>query len=372
MKNRLPLSASGDVDLAQLKVCIIAGALGQGGAERQMFYIAQALQNSGCKVRFLSLTRGEIWEGRIKDLGVTVTWVGQNAGRGARLRRIIEELRRDKPHILQSGHFFTNIYAALAGRLLGLRDIGAIRSNALSEATAHGRSAGVLCMRLPRLLAANSRVGMRNAVQLGVPEKRLRFLPNVLDTEHFRPPDSQPDGPFHLVAVGRLGPEKRFDRFLRVVARLREASPAVRATLVGDGSQRESLQSLARELQIEDIFSFTGAVADPRPYFQSAHIAFLCSTYEGTPNVLLEAQACGLPVVSTNVGGVADALQDGKTGILVMPETEEATVEQLYQAVQTLHDDEMRRRAMSHQARNFIEENYSVARLPKFLAELYA
>lgn len=364
-------SANALPDLASLKVCLLAGTLGQGGAERQLFYMAQALKGAGCNVRVLSLTQGEMWEARLRDIGVPVTWVGQEKSRASRLRAIVAELRRDKPHILQSAHFYTNFYAAPAGRLAGVSDIGAIRSDAFSESRVHGKAAGILCMKLPRLLAVNSQVALRNAQTLGVPARRLHFLPNVIDSAHFSPCFCDKGEKLHLVAVGRLSEEKRFDRFLRVVARLQAQKVPVRATLVGDGAVRKSLESLAQELKISDIVDFPGNISDPRPYFQAAQVVMLTSVFEGTPNVLLEAQACGLPVVATNVGGVRDVVREGETGLLVSSSDEAEMVAQLARAVETLQDAS-RRAKMGATARRFIEENYAAPRLPQFLSELYA
>jgi glycosyltransferase involved in cell wall biosynthesis len=112
-------------------------------------------------------------------------------------------------------------------------------------------------------------------------------------------------------------------------------------------------------------------VSDPRPFFQAAHVALLTSEWEGTPNVLLEAQAMGLPVVATSVGGVADVVRDGECGFLVVPKADEAqTVAQLARAAQTLKNPSTRA-AMGRAARRFIEENYAAPRLPQFLAALY-
>ena len=358
-------------DLSTLRVAIIAGTLGQGGAERQLYYMLRALRGAGCDVRVLSLTRGEVWEERIRALGVPVVWVGQSSGRLARLRQIIAELRRERPHIVQSAHFFTNPYVAVAARAVGAREIGAIRSNAFSESRVHGRLIGLLGLRLPRTLAVNSLVGQRNAVALGVPENRLYYLPNVLDTTHFTPAANEKHDAFQLVAVGRLGPEKRFDRFLQVVSRLRASGP-VSATLVGDGPLRGDLESLAAELKLNDVLEFVGAVADPLPHLRRADAAFLCSTYEGTPNVLLEAQACGLPVITTDVGGVADIVRDSETGFLVSSAGEEEQIlSGLTAAAQLLRDEPSRRLTMSLAARRFIEERFNSSLLTEYMSALY-
>ena len=132
------------VNLAELNLCFIAGTLGQGGAERQLFYLLKALRGAGASPSLLTLTQGEFWESRIRELGVPVIWVGQADSRLSRLKRIIRELRQiaaqsKTPMILQSQHFYTNIYAAAAARTLGLREIGAMRCDGFSEVQAHGR-----------------------------------------------------------------------------------------------------------------------------------------------------------------------------------------------------------------------------------------
>src|ERR1051326_8617602 len=98
------------LDLSKLKICYLAGTLGQGGAERQLFYAIQALRQSGAAVQILSLDRGGFWEDPIKELGVSVTWVGQDRSRFKRICRIVKHLKKEPADILQSQHFYTNAY----------------------------------------------------------------------------------------------------------------------------------------------------------------------------------------------------------------------------------------------------------------------
>jgi len=81
--------------LSKLKLCFLAGTLEHGGAERQLFYILQALCQAGNTPRLLSLDQGEFWEERIKGLGVSVTWVGDQPSRFKRLFRVLKEVWKD-------------------------------------------------------------------------------------------------------------------------------------------------------------------------------------------------------------------------------------------------------------------------------------
>src|SRR5262245_1131055 len=134
--------------LSSLNLCFLAGTLGNGGAERQLYYILQALCQAGANPRLLSLDEGGFWEPRIRDLGVRVTYVGA-ASRGQRLLRILKELRKDRPDILQSQHFFTNAYVGVAAWILQLSGIGAMRNDGTSEVRATGRIGGWMALHLP-------------------------------------------------------------------------------------------------------------------------------------------------------------------------------------------------------------------------------
>jgi len=78
------------LDLSKLKICYLAGTLGQGGAERQLFYAIQALRRCGTNVRVLSLDHGGFWEAHIQQLGATVTCVGRTRSRFKRVCRIVK------------------------------------------------------------------------------------------------------------------------------------------------------------------------------------------------------------------------------------------------------------------------------------------
>ena len=356
-------------ELAGLKITFVAGTLGRGGAERQLFYMLQALRQSGAHPELLCLTRGEFWETNIRALGVPVTWVGQHAGIPQRLATIIAMLRKRLPDIVQSQHFYTNPYAALAARTAGVREIGAMRNDCLSEVRANGHLLGWLCLRVPRMIAANSRQGIDNAHALGVPARRLTFLPNVVDTDLFIPSSRSKSKQIQLLAVGRLVEAKRIDRLLHVVALLRSrtATP-FHLTIIGEGSLREQLERQALEQGLSDIVTFAGAQAEMVTWYQQADILILTSDWEGTPNVLLEAMACALPVVATRVGGVPEVVQHGITGYLAAPQEEAMLVERLA----TLIDDALLRQTLGAEARSYVEEHHALSRLPTFLSTLYS
>jgi glycosyltransferase involved in cell wall biosynthesis len=126
------------------------------------------------------------------------------------------------------------------------------------------------------------------------------------------------DGDAFVIAwLGRMTEIKRADDLLRAFARMREHRDDAVLLMVGDGPLRGELETLARELGIAESTRFTGFRGDVGSIYAAADVVALTSANEGTPVSVIEAQAAGLPVVSTDVGGVRDVVSDGESGFVV-------------------------------------------------------
>jgi glycosyltransferase involved in cell wall biosynthesis len=149
------------------------------------------------------------------------------------------------------------------------------------------------------------------------PRARLRVMSNLVDTELFHPPATRPEGPPRLAFVGGLHPRKGVHHLLHALARVRERTPAV-LEVVGDGPARMELEALASRLGIAAEVEFLGNRdrIDVAALMRRADLLALPSRSENQPVVLLEAQASGLPVVASDVGGVPEVV-DGLAGRLV-------------------------------------------------------
>jgi glycosyltransferase involved in cell wall biosynthesis len=355
--------------LRDTSVTFIAGTLGRGGAERQLYYNLSALAACGATARVLSLTSGEFWENRIRALGVEVIWVGQSGHRLVRLRSIVHLLRQQKPDFVQSQHFFANLYAAMAGRLTGIHDIGAIRSSGHDEVIEHGPVFGPASLKLPRALVVNSQAAVENVLRRNVPPERVYLLPNVVDTDEFAPPaERRNSGPLHILTVGRLVPVKRQDLLVRAAASLRQKLGRVVVTIAGPGPLEPELRRLGDELGFGSDLRLPGALdgAALVDAYQNADLFVLTSEFEGTPNALMEAMAAALPVVATDVGGIPALVKHDRTGLLVPPGSDE-----LVASLEQLAGDTARQRELGSAARKHIVEHHSVRMLPHALEEIY-
>ena len=130
-----------------------------------------------------------------------------------------------------------------------------------------------------------------------------------------------------LVGMGRLTPSKRFDILLEVFAQCIVDNPDWSLLLIGDGTERQRLESLSCDLGIAKNTTFAGRARDPSVLLRSADLFVMTSEYEGFPNALIEAMACGLPVIACDCpSGPSEIIRDGVDGILVPPNDSAALV----------------------------------------------
>jgi glycosyltransferase involved in cell wall biosynthesis len=166
--------------------------------------------------------------------------------------------------------------------------------------------------------------------------------------------------------VGRLAPIKDHRTFLRAAARLAGQRPDVHFAVVGDGELRGELEPAFRASLGERV-TFTGWVRDLPALYASLDVVALTSRNEGTPVSLIEAAAARRPVVATRVGGVADVVVDGRSGVLV-PRGDDAA---LADAVEEIIGQPGRARAMGEAGRAHVSERFSARVLVDRIADLY-
>jgi glycosyltransferase involved in cell wall biosynthesis len=166
-------------------------------------------------------------------------------------------------------------------------------------------------------------------------------------------------------SIGRLAKIKNTELILRAFARLiREKASDARLVVVGDGELLGKLQSLARELAIEHLVSFRGWVLDRAKIFSDIDVTCLSSYNEGSPVCLIESLAAGIPVIATEVGGVADLVDRGVDGELVESNNEEAFAAAMARMAYS-------RKGISSGRSAEVRARYSISRLTRDIESLY-
>ena len=191
---------------------------------------------------------------------------------------------------------------------------------------AHGRLSQWM-LRLAHGFVANSCRARQNLGSRGIKPHKVQVLPNVIDLQDFdarstlSPRLSLPAGRVITAAVGRLHPCKRFDRFLEALMLARRSEPKLAGVIAGaDCGARNALQERANALGMRPPdLTFLGECDRIPALLVRAGLFVLSSDYEGFPNVILEAMAARLPVITTPAGDASLVVQHGKTGYVVEP-----------------------------------------------------
>ncbi len=159
------------------------------------------------------------------------------------------------------------------------------------------------------------------------PKNKIVVIPLGLDLQSFTQPQTRnlrevwkisPDAPL-IAVVGRLVPIKNHDLFLDAAKLTHQANPRIRFLIVGDGESRPHIEQKIRELGLQEVVTLTGWVQEMACVYRAVNLVTITSDNEGTPVSLIEAIAAGVPVVSTDVGGVRDLFQTDLSKQLVPP-----------------------------------------------------
>ena len=212
--------------------------------------------------------------------------------------------------------------------------------------------------------------------RLGVAPEKLSLINNAIALEDYAPSLTTDVAKRKLgiatdrrllVGVGRLSAEKGFDLLIKAVANLNRAGRDVPLAIAGDGDARESLQELISQLDCGDKVKLLGFVKDTQLVYQAADMFVLSSYREGLPNVVLEAMASGVPVLSTNIAGMPTLVEDGVNGKLIEP----GSVEALQNSIDELLDDEPQKKRFVEAAYQTIQDRFDFGKRMDKVLEIY-
>jgi glycosyltransferase involved in cell wall biosynthesis len=347
-------------------VLFVLGSMAGGGAERIVAHLVKHLNRDEFDARVGLLWRHGDYLDQFADSALVVATLGHGWIRYRDQPRWWELLaalalvplqqreivRRFRPHIVVTVTKSMNIAARVSLPLAGRRRLTwVVREGNNTGAMIDSESpTGLLralqdlavriaYRRADRVVAISDGVGAALAHRFGVDPKRVSTIYNAVDVATVRVRAAEetprlPPQPF-IVAAGRLVHQKGFDLLIRAFA-ARLAERQLSLVIVGEGPERSALEALAREHGVEHRVHLPGFVENPWSYFARA-AAFVCSSrWEGFGNVIIEAMACGVPVVATDCDfGPREIVRHGDSGLLVGA----ATVEALGDAIVSVLDD---------------------------------
>lgn len=305
-----------------------------GGTERQAVELLKRLSIDRYNVRLAAVRKegplySEIAERfpEIPEFPLT-SFYDSNAVR--QLMRLRSLMLREKVRVLHAHDFYAGVIGATAARLAGpkVKVIVCQRHLRLSDRRAHLWGTRYINRLADRVLV-NSEAIRDYIIADGIsrPEKIVLIRNGLrpINEDRSRPFDSLHDElglsrETRIIGmVANLLPVKGHRYFIEAASLVSKAESDVHFVLVGEGSLRPEIEEQARDLGIADRLHLLGHRSDAASIVASFHISVLSSLHEGLPNAVLEAMACGVPVVATAVGGTTELISDGETGYLVPP-----------------------------------------------------
>jgi glycosyltransferase involved in cell wall biosynthesis len=348
-----------------------------GGAERQAMLLAKGLGMRGWRVTVIALSgTGGAAATELRDAGVAFLSLRMRKGIADPREwiRLNLWLWRARPDVIHS-HLPHASWLVRWSRLAAPATV-VVDTLHSSHAGHLGRKIGYLCSRWlsDHVTAVSRATAASHLAARMVSEHRLTVLQNGIDVDAWRSDGHAKARPRHglriadeflWLAVARLDAVKDFPTLLAAMERMPHNA---RLTILGDGPLRAELTALAARLGLARRVRFVGFEPDVGRWMQAADGFVLASRLEGLPMVLLEAGACALPSVATDVPGTREVIVNGKTGFLSRPGDPEA----LAAAMTRLMAAPLpARRAMGEQARRHVLEHFSIERVLDKWEQLY-
>jgi glycosyltransferase involved in cell wall biosynthesis len=239
--------------------------------------------------------------------------------------RIFKELRPDVVHL----HNPTpTIYAAIAARMAGVASVISTRHSLVApphEAVKELKYAVAACFCDWIVGICDATAKNMKSIHSVTERKIVRIYNGAVPLQRVAKKDWPAKSGFTLVYVGRLAPVKNHPLLLNAFRIALQSMPGLRLWMVGDGSERKMLESLAAELGISAQVTFWGQQLDVAPFFSAADAFIMSSQSEGLPISLLQAFSLGLPAIVTDVGGMAEVVRLAQAGFAV-PATDPAAM----------------------------------------------
>lgn len=369
-------------------VCLLISSLEFGGAERQVVEMVRSFDRSIVNPIVCSLSSevplARFLPGKQQELSIV-----EKRGRFdfTTVFRVARLLRRHQVDVVHAFLLDAEIVARLAAPLAGVPVVIASERNTDYTRSRLHTVALKATQPLFDVMVANSVAGKNfNIRTLGLADSRIEVVHNGVDTERFKPDRSTglafrerlgigPETPL-IGMVGSYKRQKAQDVFLKMAAKVRQEIPAAHFVLVGEPVRddfettskfQSEVQQLATSLRISDCVRFVGNQQDMKAVYNACDATALLSRREGTPNVVLESMACGVPVIATNIADNALIIRDGKTGFVVAPEDHEAAA---VGAKRILRDATFRRE-MSENARKHACDQFSLRVAASKLENIY-
>ena len=354
------------------RICFLATGLARGGAEQQLFHAATGLRSLGFDVHVVCILSTDYYGAKLEQEGVPVTCL--NASRTTSAIRILARFMRcvrGFGPVALVGFDYPGAMLARAGGALARIPVVISSIHTENNGGPHRRLALAWTDSLATVTTAVSHRVARTLVDMGVPATRVHVIPNGVDVRALGPHLAAQrvglrrslgigDDAFFWFAAGRMEAPKDYPNLLAAMALLSKESPPVRLAIAGQGPLFDEIRGRVTALQLDGVVSLLGMRDDVPACMAAADATVLASAWEGLPTVALESLAVETPMVCTDVGGVREIVEDGRSGFIVPSRNPEALATAMT-AMMACSKNE--RRQMGSFGRKRIEHNFALDRV---------
>lgn len=363
----------------KIRILYLVGQLGLGGSERQLSLLLQHFDMEKYEITVVVFNPSPYYElnDMLEAAGVRVVAIPERVkGVWGRIRFLYSLFRELSPDVAHSWTVHDNPYAGLVGWLAGVPvRWGSVRGSIYAKG--FQSLPGIyrwLSLHAVTKLVVNAASIENELANNHYPPENIIVLPNCTNARSpvasFR--KNAPGKPKRVGMVGNLRSVKNHAMFIDGMAKVISSIPDAEAVIVGQPIPAEphlyqQLQSRIAAYHLNGQIKLLGHRKDVPELMRSFSVFCLTSRSEGTPNVILEAMAAGLPVVATRVGGVPDVVQEGKTGFLVGPED----INEFASRVKQILQNPIQAKKMGIEGRRIVERKYNCALAVSRLTNVY-
>lgn len=308
-----------------LRILFLTPAMGVGGVGRQLHKISKSLSSRNHSVHIISLTDIGYFGRQARKNGISVNSldIKQEILAPFAIWKLRNKLKSFNPHIFCCFAYHANVL----GRIVRTIQKVPVVITSIRNERFGGKIRELITkntIMLDDAVTTNSKTVANDLVKRNiVDEDHIKTIHNAIDISEFQTDDPIDRIEFNVsndcflwITVGRLNEQKDHQTLLHAISQI-DIEPIPNVLIVGAGPQESQLKELAEGLQINNQVHFIGERNDIPSLLAASDAFVLSSAWEGLPNVVMEAHAAGLPVVSTDVGGVSELVADKETGYIV-------------------------------------------------------
>ena len=336
-------------DGARKKVLFVTKTHEYGGAERHLIALLNRMQEPGLEITVVCFAMDPYTERINRRPNLTIRTLEKTPGSVFRWISFFRSLSADAVVFVHGWSWNLHWIAPIGAWLSGIPRRFAIQHLVVSGEARKSLAHRVLgkVLRHPNLKISaatlNETICVSDAVknelirEYGFPKGKMQTIRNGVSLSEFAPDRADGsriraeygigEGEFLLVCAARLSEQKGIDILLTALGRALQNGVRCKCVIVGDGPLRQTLLDQAQKLGLQGSVFFTGFREDIRPYLHAGSAFILTSHKEGLPLAILEAMACGMPCIATDVGGTSEAVTDRLNGLLIPAGSVDRTVE---------------------------------------------